>query len=207
VNLGYDVIMDKTTGERIKSLRLARELTQEELVAIARRYVPDDKILVRESLSRIENHRSRADAWTLSAIAKALDTTTDYLMGRTDDPSVSGEAPFPVPKADLWKIIAQLNEMPLDVRQGAVALLEGIIEYGKTWASSRRPETPAREPGAQALAAWAGQPADETMLETLLDSPHEDVAQVALDDGESLDSEQEPNGDGERWGEGRRNGQ
>lgn len=62
----------ETVGERIKRLRERKDLTQKELA---------DLIDITEaSLSRYENNLRSPRATILSRMAKALDTTSDYIM-------------------------------------------------------------------------------------------------------------------------------
>lgn len=53
------------------------------------------------TLSRIENGKNEPAAWMLLALAQALGTTTDYLLGLTDDPGAAAGAGLPVPAPGL----------------------------------------------------------------------------------------------------------
>ncbi len=69
-------------GERIRQLRKARNLTLMQLGEQVNK--------TQGYLSDLENGNIPApSAQTIAIIADVLDTTTDYLMGRTDDPSLS----------------------------------------------------------------------------------------------------------------------
>lgn len=66
-------------GERIRLIRLEKEMTQEEL----------GKLLSvgKSTISQYETNKSTPDAATISKIADIFNTTTDYLLGRTNNPS------------------------------------------------------------------------------------------------------------------------
>lgn len=118
-----------TMGERIKQLRLQKNLSQEGLAEIARAYVPQGKGLQRESISRVENDHTRADSWTVLALAKALNTSTEYLFGNTDDPRISAEPDYPVPKPDMWRFVRRMNDMPNAKRRSTIGLIEHLLDY------------------------------------------------------------------------------
>ncbi|MCM3703231.1 helix-turn-helix domain-containing protein [Paenibacillus macerans] len=73
----------QTLGERIKILREQNNLTQKDLAAKAEMSVAQ--------LSRYETNDRKPDPESLRKIVDALDTNADYLLGRTQDPSPSGE--------------------------------------------------------------------------------------------------------------------
>lgn len=66
-------------GERLRYLRNKRGYTQEQLA--------DALNIGNKQIWRYENEETRPDGLTIARIAKALDTTTDYLLGLTDDPT------------------------------------------------------------------------------------------------------------------------
>ena len=71
-------------GQRLKTLREARDLTQEELSARAG--------ISAAMISHFETgRRQRASADNFVKLANALDVTIDYLIGRSDEPQVAGE--------------------------------------------------------------------------------------------------------------------
>ncbi len=74
-----------TLGKRIKKLRYERGFTQFEMA------IKLD--MGRANYSHIENDRVIPSTNTLQLIADALYTTSDYLLGRTDDPSSSIHPP------------------------------------------------------------------------------------------------------------------
>jgi transcriptional regulator with XRE-family HTH domain len=68
-----------TTGERIRVLRGRRPLTRPALAAEAH--------VSLKSLGRYERDEIDPQSTVLRRIAIALDTTTDYLVGLTEDPT------------------------------------------------------------------------------------------------------------------------
>ncbi len=64
--------------DRLKGLRLNKELTQEELGKIFN--------VIKQTISSWENGNSRPDIDMASNIADFFEVTTDYLLGRTDEP-------------------------------------------------------------------------------------------------------------------------
>ncbi|GDZ86352.1 helix-turn-helix domain-containing protein [Leuconostoc citreum] len=65
------------TANRIKELRTQKKLTQSELAEIIN--------TSRVTISRIESEARQPSFAMLSLIANALDTTMDYLQGKTDN--------------------------------------------------------------------------------------------------------------------------
>lgn len=66
------------TANRIKELRTQKKLTQSELAETIN--------TSRVTISRIESETRQPSYAMLSLIADALDTTVDYLQGKTDSP-------------------------------------------------------------------------------------------------------------------------
>lgn len=73
----------QTLGDRIKYLREQRQLTQKDLASQA-----DISVV---QLSRYETNDRKPDPEVLRNIVDALDTSADYLLGRTPDPSPAAE--------------------------------------------------------------------------------------------------------------------
>ncbi len=67
-------------GNRIKFMRESRGWSQVQLVNEARKYIPEGKVLARETMSRIENGHRPPDLWVLSAIAQALGLTPGEIL-------------------------------------------------------------------------------------------------------------------------------
>lgn len=68
-------------AERLKAARLLRKWTQAELAARAE--------LPPTSIAHFESGSRKPSFDTLRRLAGALDVTTDYLLGRSDDPAIS----------------------------------------------------------------------------------------------------------------------
>lgn len=68
-----------TLGSRIKKLRTEKGITQG--------YIADKLGMGRSNVGHIENGRTTPTSEALDKIADILDTTTDYLLGRTEDQS------------------------------------------------------------------------------------------------------------------------
>jgi transcriptional regulator with XRE-family HTH domain len=66
-------------GERVRRLRMAHGLSQTELAAHVAIPLPN--------LNRIEHGRQSIYIERLVDLAQALETTTDYLVGLSDDPT------------------------------------------------------------------------------------------------------------------------
>lgn len=70
-----------TLGERIRALRTKRGFTQEEMA---------EKLgMNRANFSNYERNIAIPPGDTLAQIADILKTSTDYLLGRTDDPAIN----------------------------------------------------------------------------------------------------------------------
>jgi transcriptional regulator with XRE-family HTH domain len=68
-------------GDRLKWMREAKKLTQDEMSQLSG--------LAMSQISRYENGRSDPDAIQIRKLALALDVTSDYLLGLSDDPETS----------------------------------------------------------------------------------------------------------------------
>ena len=135
-------------GERMRGLRRLKGWTQPELAAQLRRILGDDREIAQETLSRIENGRT-PQTWLLDALAQALDTTADYLLGYADDPAQPETVSnVPVPLPELYRLVARLNGLPGERRRKAAALFLELIEFSEARVS---------EPVVSPQAARAGQ--------------------------------------------------
>ncbi len=65
---------------RLKALRKSRNISQQKLAI--------DLDMNQNSISRYENGEREADYRTLIAISDYFDVSTDYLLGRTDNPNI-----------------------------------------------------------------------------------------------------------------------
>jgi len=102
-------------------------MSQGDLVERVRRFAPAGRRFARETLSRIENGRTQPDTWIVDALAQALDTSTDYLLGLTDDPNMPGVGGYPVPEPDIAELVGQLNDLPVSVRRLVARAVEEIL--------------------------------------------------------------------------------
>ena len=68
-----------TTGSRIREIRKKKKLTQE--------YIADKLGMGRSNFGHIENDRVTPSSSDLKIIADLLDTTSDYLLGKSNDSS------------------------------------------------------------------------------------------------------------------------
>jgi transcriptional regulator with XRE-family HTH domain len=117
--------MSQLTGKRIRDLREAHGLSQKELAARA----GVDRIY----LCRIEKgRRPGVHAVTIVQLAAVLETSTDYLLGLTDDPASplpAGRWADPARLAGLERLVERIARLPRERQErvtGAVlALLEG----------------------------------------------------------------------------------
>jgi DNA-binding XRE family transcriptional regulator len=77
ITFGGMILVEKTTfGERLKQLRQELNLTQEALA---------EKLqTVRSTINKYEKNTRKPEYETLIKIADLFNTTTDYLLGRTD---------------------------------------------------------------------------------------------------------------------------
>ncbi|WP_400164840.1 helix-turn-helix domain-containing protein [Brevibacillus sp. TJ4] len=71
-------------GSRIREIRKLRNLTQKEIAS--------ELEMGRSNFGHIENDRVIPSSDDLQKIADILHTTTDYLLGRTDDPTIPGSS-------------------------------------------------------------------------------------------------------------------
>lgn len=132
-------------GARVRGLRARLDLSQGDLVARVRRFAPDGKRFARETLSRIENDRTQPDTWIVDALAQALDTSTDYLLGLSDDPSIPGVAGYPVPELDIAELVDRLNRLPEELRREVAGMIGGAVDLAERLARGLRPQLVIRE--------------------------------------------------------------
>lgn len=91
-------------AKRMKTLRMAKGYTMEDLAKMINS--------TKGTISNYENEHSKPNDEMQVSIANALNTTTDYLLGRTDDPSPIGEEPK---QQTLDDIIELLNQHGLNL--------------------------------------------------------------------------------------------
>ena len=68
---------------RLKELRISRKISQTKLAM--------DLNLTQNSISRYETGEREADYDTLVAIADYFNVSVDYLLGRTNNPKITGD--------------------------------------------------------------------------------------------------------------------
>ena len=73
----------KILGQRLREARALRAVTQEQLAART--------INTREAISMVERGKSGWALGKIAAAARALDVSSDFLLGLTDDPTPAGE--------------------------------------------------------------------------------------------------------------------
>lgn len=93
-----------TIGARVRSLREHKQWSQEDLAGASD--------LQRPHISLIENNERTPGAESLTKLANALQTSTDYLLGLTDNPSPTPMANHPALRdprfaylADMWPLL------------------------------------------------------------------------------------------------------
>ena len=72
-----------TIGDRIKELRIQKQLTQSDLAGMVG--------LTYVQIGRYETHKSTPSSDILQKLAKVLDTTTDYLMNGSSNDMVAAQ--------------------------------------------------------------------------------------------------------------------
>jgi len=115
-------------GNRIKTLRERHGWSQAQLVNEARKYIPEGKVLARETMSRIENGHRPPDLWVLSAIAQALGISPGEII---DAPEVEPSAPrlrTGEPATDVAGLVERLELLPAGLRQDLTGRLSALLD-------------------------------------------------------------------------------
>jgi len=120
-------------GERISHWRKRRKLTQEELAFKAN--------VTKAAISNYENGHSAPSNETLVAIANALIVSTDYLLGRTDDPS----SPTNEKSADEDIYVAFLGGPKKVLDEEEAAHLNDALEMFRAFREKKRREQDEKE--------------------------------------------------------------
>lgn len=114
-------------GDRIKQLRTAKKLTQEELGKIIN--------VTKVSISGYENGNRTPDTDTLKKIADFFEVSTDYLLGRQENtpPALADESEFDKwlndPRVD--KFYKEFKESPEERKKALLAVWEIIKKQEK----------------------------------------------------------------------------
>lgn len=94
--------MPKKLSTRLKSLRENR--------GIAQKFVAEKIGIKNNTLSGYENGTREPDAETLGKLADFYEVTTDYLLGRTNNPSFSQNTEAYVNDLDLGLSVQEISE-------------------------------------------------------------------------------------------------
>lgn len=89
----------ETTGEKILRLREEKEMKQKELADLVG--------ITEASLSRYENNKRTPSGEIISKIATALEVSTDYLLGLTDNTNLTPEVIIPQEYSDKYKVTSR----------------------------------------------------------------------------------------------------
>lgn len=131
--------------DRIKSLAKAHGLTM--------KFLCDCLGKRRTFLVDVRNGNDHLDSTELSIIAEKLHTTTDYLIGATDDPALPAPPDAPAQPSDsaavtpefletldpaTLRIFELFNSLPEDKRQEALDYIEFIIARSQGDTNDRR---------------------------------------------------------------------
>jgi len=108
--------MSQIVGHRVKALRKQQKLTQEDLTRLVQDLTGG--MMRRPNLSKIETDSyGEAGAWVVVALARALRTSPDYLLGFTDDPT---------PNADPDAILRSMDQHDRAIVRRLAALVDGM---------------------------------------------------------------------------------
>ncbi len=106
----------KIIGERIRSIRLKRQITQSKLALMTN--------TTQRQISLYESGLQVADTTSLIKICKALNTSLDYLCGLSE---------YPLPQNEITELEAIILEIfrsiSLDKKHFAISLLENIANH------------------------------------------------------------------------------
>lgn len=106
-------------SKRLKYMRKLRNLSQEEL---------GKKInSTKGTISNYENEYSTPSNEVLKDLADVLDTTTDYLLGRSDDPQLTEKQERMI-NEESREILDLLNKLPKDMKRHYLELFKAHTE-------------------------------------------------------------------------------
>lgn len=111
----------KLRGDRIRQLRNDQGMTQADMVARLQKLVG---AVNQSHLSQVERGERGLAPETLAAVAVVLETSTDFLVGLTDDPTTHGNMEEqvilverdPIRREYLQRIFSGIERMPSDQR-------------------------------------------------------------------------------------------
>ncbi|WP_088291610.1 helix-turn-helix domain-containing protein [Bacillus mycoides] len=107
-------------NERLKLLRTERKLTQEQFATAVG--------ITKASVSKFENGIKTPSRETLEKIADHFNVTTDYLLGRSEDPELN-EQENNIVTEEGKNILALIESLPEDERKKAWEQLEMYVTY------------------------------------------------------------------------------
>ncbi len=155
----------QTVGERVRWLREQRGWTPAQLTRLAQQAQTARGLRAgqfdRTTLHRVEHDERTPATATVLALADALDTTTNFLLGRTADPAPAPVTPRPFPAPDVVPLVECLNALAPATRRpitaALVALLRALLGAGQLVAQGQQDEGHDRRPA-------EGQPPDSRRL-------------------------------------------
>lgn len=107
-------------GDRLKQLRKERKLRQEDLGRIIN--------VTKVSISGYENGDRTPDTDNLKRLADYFGVTTDYLLGRSDNPKLTAEQERILIKEEK-EILDLLDQFPEEERKEILAKFKAYIEF------------------------------------------------------------------------------
>lgn len=111
---------DMTMGEKIKSARMAKKLTQRQLA---------DLIDVKHnSISDWESDKHAPDIDTLEKICRALDVTSTYLMGQKSDDEYGNIVGNLMNQPDLLDMIEEYQELNSEDKKAIRQLISSLYK-------------------------------------------------------------------------------
>ncbi|MDA2525876.1 helix-turn-helix transcriptional regulator [Bacillus cereus] len=110
-------------NERLKSLRTERKLTQEQFATAVG--------ITKASVSKFENGIKTPSRETIERIADYFNVTTDYLLGRSEDPELNEEE-NKIVSEEGKNIMSLIESLPEDERKKAWEQLEMYVNYMQT---------------------------------------------------------------------------
>lgn len=139
-------------GDRIRALREGMGLSQSELAALIVRDLPG---VNQSQISQVERGAAGLRAESLAVIARTLETSTDYLLGLTDDPTQRdrmGNAVIlvesvPERRELLQRLFAAIGNLPPELRDRYVETLVVLYRGIAAAAANERGQETLRQRG------------------------------------------------------------
>ena len=108
--------MSATVGDRIRELRKARKLNQDELAELA--------LLNRVTVAKYEAGRVEPGAQALSRLADALEVSVDELLGRSEEDEVFGSQTKTPQTLEARIVSFGMDRLPKDEREKILSILQ-----------------------------------------------------------------------------------